>query len=117
MPFPNPGQYPIRVKQGAHLYRRLTWKAGGVAVDLTGYAGKLQIRDNVGTLKFEFNTTPGSGIGTMTLGSDGTIVLDSASAGAIGVGEYRYDLRLTDTLSTKGYLVEGPFEILPSTTT
>lgn len=117
MPFPNPGQYPIRVKQGAHLYRRLTWKAGGLAVNLTGYTGKLQIRDGAGTLKYEFNTTPGTGIGTMTLGSDGTIEFESAAASAIAVGEYRYDLRLTDTISTKGYVVEGPFEILPSTTT
>lgn len=117
MAFPNPGQYPIRVKQGAHLSRRLTWKAGGRAVDLTGYAGKMQIRDAAGAIRYEFSTSPVAGVGTITLGADGTIVLDSADASAIAVGEYRYDLRLTDTLTRKGYVVEGPFEILPSATT
>jgi hypothetical protein len=112
-----PGPYPIRLKAGAHLRRVLTYKAGGQAVNLTGWAGKLQVRDAVGAVKHTLSTSPGVGEGTITLGADGAITLDSSTASAVAVGEYRYDLRLTDGAGRKGFLVEGPFEVLEAVTT
>ena len=110
-----PGVYKIQIKQGVTLLLPMTWSAGGVLVNLTGFAAKMQVQDDTGAILVTL--TNGSGI---TLGGiAGTILLtiDASVTATFPVAEYAYDLRLTDSLGVVGYLIEGVFAVQGRVTT
>lgn len=104
----NPGKYNFTIRQGASFSRVLTWKdAAGVAINLTGYTARMQIRAAVGssTVILDLNTTNGrltlggvAGTITMALTAVETALLDWAVA--------PYDLEMV-TGATVTPLLEG----------
>lgn len=121
------GHYDFRgdagvVRRGETFARRLTRRlrnpdgTPGAPIDLTGYAGRMQVRDRPGgTVLLDLST----GNGGMTLGgAAGTIDLlaSAAATAALTPGDYVYDLRLTSGSGVATYALAGSFEVIASVT-
>lgn len=115
----SPGRLNLNCYQGATFDYTLTWQSGGSAVNLTGYSGRMQVRETYDSSSTIVSLTSGTGI---TLGGTaGTILLalsatQTAALDATPSGQYVYDLEL---VSGSGYvtrLVEGNFTIYPEVT-
>lgn len=111
------GQYDIKFKQGETFNPTWTYKIAGVAVNLTGYTARLQMRDATGTLiGAELNTSNG---GITLGGSAGTIspLVTSTASASIDPIEGAWDLLLIAPSSTsQNYLLEGNVAVLPRIT-
>ena len=110
-----PGEHNFDVVQGATLRRVVTWLPGGIPADLTGCTASLQARDTddnsvVLTLTSPVGIVMGGVLGTLTLTASPT------DTGAIVVGDYRYDIRIVDTLSQVIYLLFGVLSVKPRQT-
>ena len=99
------GEYSFKVECGTDFSLALIYQnSSGVAIDVSGYTAKMDIRSAVGGSSVA-TLANGSGI---TLGSNGaiTVALTDAQTTAIAAGRYVYDLELT-TGSTTTRLIEG----------
>lgn len=92
--------YGLNIEQNADFQLYMTWTSGGVAVNLTGYRLRLQIRSakdsTVKAVDFDSNAlTAGLTLGT-ALGASGVIDIrfSSAVTAALDFGDrpYKYDL-------------------------
>ena len=73
------GKYAMLIEQGATLKLDLAYKdSNNVAIDLTGYSGRMQIKDNYADSATTTYLTLSS-----SLNSDGTGINFSGSAGAL----------------------------------
>lgn len=104
-----PGQYDITIYQGATFSRMLTWKdANNVAINLSGYTARLQMRTSQdAAAPFITLTTENGGI---TLGgAAGTITLtiSAATTAAITESSGVYDLELVTSGGVVTRLIEG----------
>lgn len=105
-----PGNYDITIYQGASFDRTLTWEVGTppTKVNLTGYTGRMQIRESLaaGTAVIELTNANGR----ITLGGTaGTVRLDMSATdtAALNAGQYIYDLELVSSGGETTRLVEG----------
>ena len=105
------GNYDLMIIQGATLDETFTWKdSAGVAVNLTGYTARMQIRNERGgaTLYETLTTVPTEGI---TLGgAAGTIRIERTpvQTGAYTFERGVYDIELTVTATgVVTRLIEG----------
>ena len=99
------GEYSFKVECGTDFSLALIYQnSSGVAIDVSGYTAKMDIRSSVGGSSVA-TLANGSGI---TLGSNGaiTVALTDAQTTGIAAGRYVYDLELT-TGSTTTRLIEG----------
>lgn len=100
------GKYNITIEQGATYTKTFTWKdSDGNAVDLTGYSGRMHIRENYKTedvlLDVEPYMTLGGAAGTISI----TISDDITSA--LTFDSAVYDLELEDSDGVVTRLLEG----------
>lgn len=116
---------PITVEQGANFILNLIWYAndGVTPIDLTGYTGKFQVRENYseadGFVLLEAATVAGGGNGFMTLGGAlGTIDINCPAANTTSIpsGRYVYDIELTSGSGTIYRLVRGAVNWTPGVT-
>lgn len=102
------GNLDIRIDQGSVFALSLEYTdAAGVAVNLTGFTARMQVRKSATAPAPVLNLTSGSGI---TLGgAAGTIALyasDSTTAG-VPAGDYVYSLELDPGGGNSFRLLEG----------
>lgn len=72
----------------------ITAKENGVGIDFTGWSAKAEVRNAISNDVAVTLTSPSSGI---TLNSSGVITLTMTAAQTNGLlGEYRYDLQMTN---------------------
>lgn len=110
-----PGTLNLTCYQGASFDRTLTWKIDGLAVNLTGYTARMQVRADYGAA-VALNLASGTGI---TLGgAAGTIavVITPVQTAALAAGNYVYDLELESSTGDVTRLVEGVFTVDPEVT-
>ncbi len=80
----------------------------------TGWAGKLQIRDDSDTLILEFDS---AGASMELSGGDPNLVLIASRTDTnIAAGRYNYDLRLSDNTSDQQIYIRGSFHVIKSIT-
>jgi len=111
-----PGRLNFTCPQGSTFRRTLTYKIDNVAVNLTGYSGRLQVRETHDSPDFIVSLTNGNGI-TMG-GSAGTIdilIADSVTANFI-IGDHVYDLEIESSGGITDRLIEGRFNVTPEVT-
>jgi hypothetical protein len=105
------GTYNFNCTQGSTFDRTVVWKdSAGAPVDLTGCSARMQVRNYVGVVILEFNTSDGS----ITLGGPaGTVRLLRAAAvtGAALEGEWVYDLFVTFPDGRARDLLAGTFTV------
>lgn len=115
----SPGYLDLTCYQGANFDYTLTWETNGTAVNLTGYTGRMQVRESYDAGTAIVSLTSGTGI---TLGGTaGTIniALTAAQTAALdGTPNVQaiYDLELVNGAGYVTRLVEGRFMIYPEVT-
>lgn len=99
---------PITGRSGQTLDISLTWKEGGVPVNLTGWSALLQVRVNADSPVL---AELASADGEIALGGAAGTILASfteAHTTAIGAGSFKWDLRLESAGGADVvYLAEG----------
>lgn len=94
------GEYHIVIQENETFRFNYTWKLNDVGVDLTGWTGQMQVRRRPNSpVLLEASTTPGVGLGTMTLDDEGgvDIVFDSSLLESLDFQTASYDVLLTDS--------------------
>ena len=100
--------YNLVIEQGARFYRLIYWlDEDGNGVDLSSYTAKMQGRQTKSASGTLFEWT--SAAGDITLGSDGSIVIDvdDSDTATLDFDYGLYDLVLTDGSSNVTRLLEG----------
>lgn len=108
--------YDFTAGQGETFDRTVTWKIGDVAVNLTGYTARLQVRKTHKSTSAVVSLTQASGL---TLGgAAGTIqiVISATATAALTAGRYVYDLELVSGDGRVKRLLEGAFVLTPEVT-
>jgi hypothetical protein len=103
------GTYDITIEQGATFRRILTWRDGnGVAVNLTGWTARLQMRRSLTASSpfLELNTESG---GLVLGGSAGTIeiVISAEATAALDQKHGVYDLEMVSGSGEVTRLLQG----------
>ena len=102
------------------LWKGDTWEPGtitasisGVPVNFTGYTAKMEIRNAISN-SVVLTLENGSGITLSTVGVI-TIVMTAVQTAAL-IGDYNYDLQITDTSSKKRTYTYGTIGVTADTT-
>lgn len=114
------GQVDLIIEQGTTWADSFTWEtASGSAVDLTGWAAKLQIRKKASAssaVLLELSTDNG-GI-TIPNPANGTVILavSATDTAALAFTRAAYDLKLTSPSGAVVRLIEGAITVDPEVT-
>jgi hypothetical protein len=111
-----PGRINFLCPQGSTFNKTVTYKVGGVAVNLGGYSSKLQVRETHYDPDTIVSLTSGSGI---TLGgSAGTIgiLISASTTAAFAPGNWVYDLEIQSSGGIVDRILEGSFIVSPEVT-
>lgn len=89
-------KYKLKLEQGATLRKPFTWKADGVAVDLTGWTGRMQIRPEIDADEILASLTTENGGILIEAPESGTFTLymDDATTAALDFDQAVYDIEL-----------------------
>lgn len=114
-----PGVLNMDCYQGANFDYTLTWKSAGVAVNLTGYTARMQVRESYDAGSAIMSLTSGTGIALG--GTAGTITITAAATATAALDgtpnkQHIYDLELVSGAGVVTRLVEGNFTIHPEVT-
>ena len=111
-----PGRLNFTCPQGSTFQRTVTYKIDNVPVNLTGYSGRLQVRETHDATDYIVSLINGSGI-TMggSAGTIGILIADDVTANFI-TGDHVYDLEIESTNGTTTRLIEGRFNVTPEVT-
>jgi hypothetical protein len=111
-----PGRLNFTCPQGSTFRRTITYKIDEIPVDLSGYEGRLQVRETHDSTEYIVSLTNGNGI---TMGaSAGTIdifITDEVTADFI-TGDHVYDLEIESSGGITDRLIEGRFNVTPEVT-
>jgi hypothetical protein len=112
------GTLNLTVEQGATWETILTWKIDAVAVNLTGYTARLQVRTHVGAATTVLSLTSSPAAGITLGGAAGTITLSltAVQTAALAAGDCVYDLELVSSGGNVTRLVEGAWTVKPEVT-
>lgn len=106
-------QYDFEIEQGATLRKPFVWKdSAGVAVNLTGYTAKMQVRQSAAseTVLLELSNT--NGMLTITpLTGTVTMVFSASTTADIDWKRGKYDLEMTAVDGTVTRLLEGEITV------
>lgn len=111
-----PGNYNFNAPQGSTLTRTIVYKSNDVAVDLTGYSARMQVRRNVSD-----STTLLSLVSPTDITIDGvngkiTVNVSATAMSAIPYGTFVYDLEIQSNVGVVTRLIEGKFIVTPEVT-
>jgi hypothetical protein len=110
--------YNINIEQGATFTRTITWKdSANVAINLTGYTARMQIRERVESSTALVSLTNSSGI---TLGgAAGTVVITITATQTDALPNMKkgvYDLELVSAGGIVTRLLQGEVVVSPQVT-
>ena len=106
-------QYDFEIEQGATLLKPIVWRdSAGVAVNLTGYTAKMQVRKSASSdeVLLEMSTVNGKIQLTPATGTV-TLVFSAATTAALDWRRGKYDLELTSADGTVTRLIEGEITV------
>lgn len=105
--------YNISIHQGESWTMTLTVKdENGTAKNITGYSGKMQIRDMPGgTVYEELATTPGSGMTINGAYGEVELNLSAAETAALNLRNGVYDIYIKSGSDTVTYLLKGALTV------
>ena len=100
--------YDILIEQGATFSQLVTYKDNGVAVNLTGYTARMQVRSTLESASTVVELTTANGLIALG-GTAGTITLTIAAAdtAALTAGRGVYDLELVSGSGIVTRLLQG----------
>ena len=100
--------YDLTIEQGATFSQLVTYKESGVAVNLTGYTARMQVRSTLESASTVVELTTANGRITLG-GSAGTITLtvSATDTAALTAGRGVYDLELVSGSGIVTRLLQG----------
>jgi hypothetical protein len=113
-----PGKYNIVCPKGSTLSQQMTYSINDVPVNLSGYSARMQVREKYESTSFITSLTS----------NNGGIILNSASAGIIGIyisssatgsfiaKDYLWDMEIISPSNIVTRLLEGKFLVTPEVT-
>lgn len=110
--------YDFEIEQGSTLIKPIVWKdSSGVAINLTGYTAKMQVRQSVSStdILLELSTTNGKIAITPSTGTV-TLIFNADTTAAIAWKRGKYDLELTSAGGIVTRLIEGQITVSPEIT-
>ena len=112
-----PGKVNFNAPQGSTFTRTLVYKVDSVAVDLTGYSARMQVRKSVTDSSTLLSLSTDTGEIVIT-GSTGTITItiNATSMSSISAGNWVYDLEIVSSGGVVTRLIEGRFIVTPEVT-
>jgi cytosine/adenosine deaminase-related metal-dependent hydrolase len=112
-----PGKYNLTMYQGASFDYSFAWKIDDVAVNLTGYSARMQVRRSHPSPTSVLTLTTENG-GITLGGALGTIqvVADADVTAELDAAFYVYDIELESPSEEVYRLLEGKFTISPEVT-
>lgn len=105
--------YDFVIEQGATLLKPIIWKdSAGVAINLTGYTAKMQVRQSTASTDVLLEMSTANNRITLTPGT-GTITLVFSATLTAGItwSRGKYDLELTSPDGTVTRLIEGQISV------
>lgn len=108
----NAGVYDLDIERGATFLRSFYWQSEGVAVNLTGYTAKMQVRETAASesVLFEASTANGKIALNVDAGQiDLTITATETAAFEWRTG--KYDLELTSPSGIVTRLLRGNVQV------
>jgi len=102
-----PALVDLCLPQGATWDTKFAWESGGTAVDLTGYAARMDLRASAEAASATVSLSTASG--TISVNSSGEIQLNypAVSSATITAATYLYDLELESGSGNVRRLIEG----------
>ena len=109
--------YDILIEQGATYSQLVTYKESGVAVNLTGYTARMQVRSTLESASSVVELTTANGRIALG-GSAGTITLtiSATDTAALTAGRGVYDLELVSGSGIVTRLLQGVCTIIRNVT-
>lgn len=110
--------YNFTIDQGSDWTAVLTWKINTVAVNLTSYTARMQMRAAHGALTTLASLTSAVGGGITLGGVAGTITLtlNAVATAALPPGDHVYDLELVSSTGVVTRLLEGRLTVTQEVT-
>ena len=112
-----PGRLNFTCPQGSTFDTTLTWKIDNTPVDVSGYSGRLQVRETHDATDYIVYLTDLNG-GINFGASAGTIniFISAEDTASFITGDHVYDLEVISGNTTVTRLVEGRFNVTPEVT-
>ena len=112
-----PGRLNFTCPQGSTFDTTLTWKIDDTPVDVSGYSGRLQVRETHDSTDYIVDLTDLNG-GINLGASAGTIniFISAEDTASFITGDHVYDLEVISGNTTVTRLVEGRFNVTPEVT-
>lgn len=96
-----PSRHDFAIYQGSTDALAITWTRDGVAVDLTGYSARMQLRYNVANPTAVLDLSSANGKIALTALGGITVHFSAADSAATPAGAYVYDLDVTTGTDTR----------------
>lgn len=115
-------QVNITVEQGSYYSKRFTYKPGGVALDLTGYTARSQVRRDArdetvaATATIEFVTPRSTGSFDFILTEAVTTAMETGKTVDDKASQYVYDIELISASGRVTRVVKGTLSLDPEVT-
>jgi hypothetical protein len=111
-----PGKYNFNAPQGSTFARTLIYKSNDVAVNLTGYSSRMQVRRNVNDTATLLSLSSPTDITIVGATGSITINVTASAMAAMPAGSFVYDLEITSSSGVVTRLIEGKFIVSPEVT-
>ena len=107
----------LKIEQGATFRKPLIWKADGIAVDLTGWTARMQIRPTIESdVIIAELTTENDGIAIDGPAGKISLYIGAAQTAAMNFETAVYDLELVDSQGDVFRLLYGSVSLSPEVT-
>lgn len=101
-----------RIEQGVYREQSFVWKASGVAVNLTGYTARMQLRKSVSASDILLSlTTVNGGIVIDPLVGKVTVIFNESDTQGVSWASGVYDIELVNPSGKPMRFIEGEFEL------
>lgn len=110
-------KYKLKIEQGATLRQPFIWLAGGAPVNLTGWTGRMQIRQDV-TSSIALATLSTANGGIVIDGPSGkfSMYMTAAQTAALSFDTAVYDLELVAVNGDVIRIIQGDVVLSPEVT-
>lgn len=103
-----PATYNFTIYQGSTFARQMTYKADGVAIDLTSYQARMKIRRTWGgTILLALSNAPGEGLVLAATSPNIVLTITAAQTAALSFQYAVYDLEIESGGGIVDRLLQG----------
>jgi len=112
-----PGQVNFLCPQGSTFSKQITYKIEDEPINLTGYAARMQVRENYYSPDALLDlSSPSNGLTIDPINGIINILVSNEDTSSLPPGNFLYDLELESEGGTVSRIIEGSFIVTPEVT-